>query len=90
MRADSLPKSVEVLGLTYAVEICDLEDADGDCMPDRQRIRVREGMSDEKTTQVYVHELVHAVLAGLQCMDEYEDERLVQGLAIGLHRALGL
>ena len=83
-----VPEKVDVLGLTYTVEVCDLEDDDGTCSPSKQRIEIRSGMSPEKTQQVFLHELVHAILDQLCFSDEYADERLVQGLAVGLHQAL--
>ncbi len=48
----------------------------------------REGMCPEEEAQTYLHELVHAILAGLARNEEYEDETLTQGLAIGLQMAL--
>lgn len=88
MNKDQIPDSVNVLGLIYSVDIKDMDDEDGCCIPSRQRIEIREGMSEEKTGQVFIHELVHAILDQLACIDEYQDERLVQGLAVGLHQAL--
>lgn len=38
--------------------------------------------------QVLIHEVLHAVLAGLSYDELYADEHLVQGLAIGLHGVL--
>lgn len=84
-----IPESVDILGIPYEVVIEEMEDGEDGCIsPKRQRITLREGLSDEKRAQVYLHEIVHGILDQLGYADLYEDERLVQGLAIGLHQAL--
>lgn len=84
-----VPKRVLVLGVPYSVKFDDAEtDEDGSCDPSLRKIQIRKEMCKEMTVQVYLHELVHAILAQLGYDEEYEDERLVQGLAIGLHQAL--
>ena len=84
-----IPKSVNVLGIPYAVERGGCEpDENGYCSPTKRVIGIRDGLCREQEEQVFLHELVHAVLIGLSYGEEYEDERLVQGLAIGLHQAL--
>ncbi len=83
-----IPDSVDVLGVTYRVEFGGCEpDEEGFCSPSKLLIGIRDGMSAEKQTQVFLHELVHAILEQL-ARKEYEDEQLVQGIAIGLHQAL--
>lgn len=84
-----IPKKVDILGIPYEIAVEEMEDGeDGYISPKKQRITLREGMCDEKRTQVYLHELVHGILDQLGYSELYEDERLVQGLAIGLHQAL--
>ena len=84
-----IPEKVTVLGVPYTVEIGGIEpDENGTCSPSTRKIRLREGMCPEETAQTYLHELVHAILAGLARNEEYEDETLTQGLAIGLQMAL--
>ena len=88
-RGPDIPRTVNVLGLTYRVERGGTEpDEDGACSPSKLLISIREGLCREKEEQVFLHELVHAILTGLAYDEQYEDERLVQGLAIGLHQAL--
>lgn len=83
-----IPDSANVLGVTYRVEFGGCEpDEDGFCSPSKLLIGIRDGLSAEKQAQVFLHELVHAILEQL-AREEYEDEQLVQGLAIGLHQAL--
>ena len=87
--ARKLPKRVSVLGITYEVRRKSLPDGvDGYIVPRRQRIVLGRHLSDEKAQQVLVHEVVHGLLDQLGYLDLYEDEHLVQGLAIGLHQAL--
>jgi len=87
---ERIPERVDVLGVAYDVAFDSTEPGeDGYCSPSGQRIGIRPGMGAPKTTQVFYHELVHAILGQLAYDDLYEDERLVQGLAIGLHQALG-
>lgn len=84
-----LPRHVDVLGVRYSVSEDSVEPGeDGYCSPARCRIGVRPGLPLDKRRQVFLHELVHAILDQLACEDEYADERLVQGLAIGLDQAL--
>lgn len=83
-----IPRTVNVLGIPYQVEFGGCEpDENGFCSPTKRLIGIRDGMCPEQESQVFLHELVHAILEQLS-RDEYEDERLVQGIAIGLHQAL--
>ena len=82
------PETVSILGITYRVKRKRLPDnEDGYIVPRKQRIVLGKHLSDEKAEQVLIHEVVHGILDQLGYMDLYEDERLVQGLAIGLHEA---
>lgn len=84
-----LPATVDILGIPYEVVTEEMEDGEDGCIsPRKQRITLREGMCEDKRAQVYLHELVHGILDQLGYAELYEDERLVQGLAIGLHQAL--
>ncbi|MFR5000288.1 MAG: hypothetical protein ACLUCU_07535 [Slackia sp.] len=83
-----IPKSVNVLGIPYRVEFGGVEpDENGSCSPSKRLISIRAGMCAEEETQVFLHEVVHAILAGLS-YDDRTRTGLVQGLAIGLHQAL--
>ncbi|MBQ9621244.1 MAG: hypothetical protein IJR41_04840 [Atopobiaceae bacterium] len=84
-----IPATVNILGIPYEVVTEEMEDGEDGCIsPRRQRITLRDGMCAEKRVQVYLHELVHGILDQLGYEELYEDEHLVQGLAIGLHQAL--
>lgn len=84
----AIPSSVHILGLTYSVAFEDLESDDGYISTRRQAIAISSQISEEKAEQVLLHEVIHGILDQLGYLDLYEDERLVQGLAIGLHQAL--
>lgn len=83
-----IPKRLRVLGITYRVRRKRLDGEDGYVDPSRQLIVLDKRLSKEKAAQVLLHELVHGLLDQLGYLDLYEDEHLVQGLAIGLHEAL--
>lgn len=86
--SERIPKKVSVLGITYRVRRKSLPDGeDGYIVPRRQLIVLGKHLSAEKARQVLVHEVVHGILDQLGYLDLYEDERLVQGLAIGMHEA---
>lgn len=86
--ARGVPGSVNVLGITYVVRRKSLPDGeDGYIVPRKQRIVLGRHLSEEKAQQVLMHEVVHGILDQLGYLDLYEDEHLVQGLAIGLHQA---
>lgn len=83
-----LPDAVSILGITYKIKRKSLPDGeDGYIVPRKQRIVLGKHLSEEKAEQVLVHEVVHGILDQLGYLDLYEDEHLVQGLAIGLHEA---
>lgn len=84
-----IPTRVCILGIPYEVSFEPMEDGEEGCIsPRAQRITLRRGMTREKTEQVYLHELVHGILDQLGFSELYEDEQLVQGLAVGLYMAL--
>ena len=84
----SVPDRVRILGITYEVRRKSLPDGeDGYIVPRKQRIVLGRHLSEEKAQQVLMHEVVHGILDQLDYLDLYEDEHLVQGLAIGLHEA---
>lgn len=84
-----IPSTVDILGVPYEIVTEEMEDNEDGCIsPRMQRITLRRGLSEEKRDQVFLHELVHGILDQLGYSELYEDEHLVQGLAIGLHQAL--
>lgn len=87
--AKCIPRHVSILGITYKVRRKSLPDGeDGYIVPRDQLIVLGRHLGREKARQVLLHEVVHGILDQLGYLDLYEDEHLVQGLAIGLHEAL--
>lgn len=87
-----LPSELTIQGLDFSVAEVELVSrdtmADGEIDCTEQTIRIYSGLSQQKKEQTLFHELIHGCLAQLQYTDEYEDEKLVQGLAVSLHQAL--
>ena len=84
-------ETVMILGVPFTVAEDDtaLEtNEDGFCNPTAQRICIRKGLCPERQAQVFLHEVIHAILAQLNRSEEYRNEQLIQGLAIGLQMAL--
>jgi hypothetical protein len=87
-----MTQTVNILGLTHKVEIVPNLSANWDTLGDisynEQLIRLDAGLSEERRDVVLLHEIVHGILNGLRYTAENADEKLVQGLAIGLYQAL--
>ena len=77
--------SVSILGLDFAVVRS--PGVSRDALADGM-ITLYDGLSGPKADQVLLHEVVHGVLDQLGYSEQSEDERLVQGLAVGLHQAV--
>ena len=83
------PSEIHVLGIPYRIERGGVEPGEnGFCSPSKRVIGIREGLCEDEELQVFLHEVVHAVLAGLAYHDLYEDESFVQGMAIGLQSVI--
>lgn len=83
-----VPEQVNILGIEYVVRSDALVHENGYIDPAKQEIVLADWLSEEKREQTFLHELVHGILDQLSYEDLYENERLVQGLAVGLHQAL--
>lgn len=85
----SNPSDIYVLSIPYRIERGGVEPGEnGFCSPSKRVIGIREGLCEDEELQVFLHEVVHAVLAGLAYHDLYEDENFVQGMAIGLQNVI--
>lgn len=82
------PNEVNILGLVYEVKRETLVDMDGYISPKTQTICIDPELSETKAHQVFIHEVIHGVLDQLGYDELYENEQLVQGLAVGIHQAL--
>lgn len=87
-----IPGKVKVAGVVYTVteqeviEINGNRNYQGACDCGQTEIQILSSLSESRKEQVFVHELVHAILneAGY---DEH-DEELVTRFSIGLHQVL--
>ncbi|WP_034757763.1 hypothetical protein [Rossellomorea vietnamensis] len=87
-----LPVEVKVAGVTYKVsekeyvEINDNKNYAGSCCYNDSEITVLNTLSDTRKEQVFVHELVHAILMEAGYDDHDEDQ--VNRIGIVLHQVL--
>lgn len=82
------PRTVRVIGKTFAIEYVDKvddEDSAGEHRRDAQLIKVRVGQHPETLRETLLHEVIHAVEEQL---DLGMKERQVHSLAIGLFQVL--
>jgi len=84
--------TVNILGLTYTVErvpyILRDEYRIGQLDPEKQEIKILDSLSEELAAQTLLHEVIHGILKQLKFFDEDNDEKLVQGLALGMYDCL--
>ncbi|MCL2182962.1 MAG: hypothetical protein FWB85_05775 [Chitinispirillia bacterium] len=84
--------TVNILGLRYTVRHVPYIERDvfraGQIDHEKQEIKVLDSLTAEHSEVTLLHEVVHGILAHLKCWEEHNDEKLVQGLAIGLHQYL--
>lgn len=87
-----LPKSVNIHGLTYAIERTEFRARDsatyGLIDHIEQKIHVSPSLTDEKQRMALLHEIIHGVLDLLKLDEESNTEQLVQGLTVGLFNTL--
>lgn len=93
-RPRSLFDPLVVGAFTYTVEPWGDNDADaagayGFCSQHLQRIRICKGLSDQRSAEVLLHELLHALLdeRGLSDFTEEDQERIASVVASGLTAA---
>lgn len=75
-----LPKKIKVGNLTYTVIYTKLEDNFGIHNPGKQTITISNNMSEEMTRNVFIHELMHAIMFQIGADSERRDEILIQSL----------
>ena len=84
-----IPKQVEIIGQLWSVEVHPQWDSGvlGDCDYTNHRIRINDRCSPSTAVEVFLHELLHAILAAMGALVGIEDEteeRIVSALAPGL------
>ncbi|MEC1714749.1 hypothetical protein [Schinkia azotoformans] len=85
-----IPRKVNVAGIYYQVlsvpEIDDDPNTMGTCLYHKSIIKLKEGLSNEKKEQTFVHELLHA------CFNEAgfseQDEDVINRVGIVLYQVL--
>ena len=81
-----IPRKVKILGQTYTVHYKkEMEDDMGECDYVNNKITLLRGMTDEKTMQTFLHELIHAVEKSMN-INLKEDQ--VDNLSLGLYQIL--
>jgi len=87
-----LPKSVNILGLEYAVESANSRISVNTCNGlidhKQQIIYINSDHHADRQTVALLHEIIHGVLGNIGLGEEHNDENLVQSLAVGLYGAL--
>lgn len=82
-------KEVNVLGMHYKIE--EVECVSKDCLEKGEirflenRILIDKTMPEELKEQTLMHEIIHAICAGLGLEELNQDEQTVQSLATALH-----
>jgi len=84
--------TVNILGVPYTVKrvpyVSREEYRAGEIDFEAQEIKLLDSLKRETAAITLFHEVIHGILSGLKYLDESDDEKLVQGLAIGLYQAL--
>jgi hypothetical protein len=83
---------INILGVPYAVRRVPYIKRDehrlAEINYEAQEIKVLDTLQEDTLKIALLHETVHGILCSLRFLDENDDEKLVQGLAIGLYQAL--
>lgn len=70
----ALPSSIQVLGKTFEVQICNLKGIYGDCNVMDRKIRIHQAQTVESAQHTLWHESIHAAL-GISGLTELLDDR---------------
>jgi len=88
-----MTSTINILGIPYTVKRVPYIDRNlyraGEINFETQEIKLLDTLKEETAGITFFHELIHGILTGLNYLNETDDEKLVQGLAIGLYQALG-
>lgn len=80
-----IPKSVEILGQTFKIEMRPsktMKDALGWCAPNKNRICLVKGMPEDREGEVFIHEVLHAIEKNLSLKLSEKD---INNLALGVY-----
>ena len=88
-----IPKSFQLFGTTYQVKqlpkvIYNGESVLGKYVPDTYTIEIRKNLKKQMKQEVYLHELMHAILLTLQYKKLGWDETFIERTSKALHQAI--
>ncbi len=88
----TIPKQLDIMGIPYVVEEVETVDRSskrwGQINYEEQTIRLDKALATETKNQVFIHELVHAILANIGQDNWNNDETAVQSFAAALYHVL--
>jgi hypothetical protein len=92
VRKPGLPASLKILGATFRVEVCDLEDPAtevlfGTCDVDKRVIRINKNVSAADARKTLFHESLHAAL-GIAGLDHSLPGPLEESVVVCLENAM--
>ena len=90
-----LPDKINICGVPYTVRCCDDSfQSDslhfGEIKYEHGEIRINRAMPEQLKMQTLIHEWVHGALVMIGRNAEYEDENLVQCLAVAINNTFTL
>lgn len=77
----ALPESVQIFGRQFKVVVTNLKGLHGECDPDKNIIRIHQGVGVESAKQTLFHEAVHAAFAvsgQSELLKEEQEEAIVR------------
>ena len=87
-----IPKTIKLFGRTIKIKVVAKVNKEfdhlGEYLHDDGIIKIKRGLSQEDTEQVYLHELTHAILLSLGKDSLSDDEPFVDTFASLLHQSI--
>lgn len=87
-----IPKTIKLFGRTIKIKMVVKVNQEnthlGEYLHDDGIIKIKKGLSQEDTEQVYLHELIHAIFLSLGKESLSDDEPLVDTFASLLHQSV--
>jgi hypothetical protein len=88
-----IPKQIKVGAMKYDVIQCsevivNNEEVAGSVSPSLQQIKVQTGLKKEFTTEVIIHEIVHAIAHHAGRSDLFADESIIECFANGFTQVM--
>lgn len=85
-----IPKSFTVFGEKHKVSFVKNVSLKvvGEWIPEKNRIRIKADLAEDRKEQIYMHELTHCILDHLSYSDLSSDESFVDRFSKALHQVL--